>query len=91
MGDFQGVVTLGVAGAPKRIFPYRGARFSKGVPPHVHAQGCTCPRRCFASVLLALCVGAAMYMPKGVHDPVGAAVGQRGDPKRGGAQRREVG
>ena len=45
MGDFQGVVTLGVARASKCIFPYRGARFSKGVPPHVHAHGCTWPRR----------------------------------------------
>src|ERR1017187_2610612 len=46
MGDFQGVVTLGVARASKCIFPYRGARFSKWVPPHVHAHGCTWPRRC---------------------------------------------
>jgi hypothetical protein len=46
MGDFQGVVTLGVARASKCIFPYRGARFSQGVPPHVHAHGCTWPRRC---------------------------------------------
>ena len=46
LGDFQGVVTLGVARASKCIFPYRGARFSKGVPPHVHARGCTWPRRC---------------------------------------------
>ena len=46
MGDFQGVVTLGMARAPKCIFPYRGAWFSKGVPPHVHAHGCTWPRRC---------------------------------------------
>jgi hypothetical protein len=46
MGDFQGVVTQGVARTSKCIFPYRGARFSKGVPPHVHAHGCTWPRRC---------------------------------------------
>jgi hypothetical protein len=33
LGDFQGVVTLGVARASKCIFPYRGARFSKmGAP-----------------------------------------------------------
>jgi hypothetical protein len=25
LGDFQGVVTLGMARAPKCIFPYRGA------------------------------------------------------------------
>ena len=46
LGDFQGVVTLGMARASKCIFPYRGARFSQGVPPHVHARGRTWPRRC---------------------------------------------
>ena len=76
MGDFQGVVTLGVARAKKCIFPIRGARFSKGVPPHVHAGGVHAPvgavRRCCwrsASVLLAPSVGVPMYMPKGVHAP----------------------
>src|ERR1035438_5710975 len=30
LGDFQGVVTLGVAGDPKCIFPYRGEGFLEG-------------------------------------------------------------
>jgi hypothetical protein len=37
------LVTLGMARAQKCIFPIRGARFSKGVPPHVHTGGCTWP------------------------------------------------
>ena len=43
MGDFQGVVTLGMARAPKCIFPYRGEGFLEGAPPHVHAKRCTWP------------------------------------------------
>ena len=89
MGDFQGVVTLGVARAKKCIFPIRGARFSKGVPPHVHAGGVHAPvgavRRCCwrsASVLLAPSVGVPMYMPQGVHAPVGASVGSAGAQRR---------
>jgi hypothetical protein len=43
MGDLEGVVTLGVARAQKCIFPIRGARFSRRVPPHVHKWECTWP------------------------------------------------
>ena len=38
LGDFQGVVTLGVAGDPKCIFPYRGEGFLEVGAPHVHAK-----------------------------------------------------
>jgi hypothetical protein len=54
LGDFQGVVTLGVAGDPKCIFPIEGQGISEGVPPpctrevvymapKVHARECTWP------------------------------------------------
>jgi len=38
LGDFQGVVTLGVARDPKCIFPYRGEGFLEVGAPHVHAK-----------------------------------------------------
>ena len=60
LGDFQGVVTLGVAGDPKCIFPYRGEGFLEGAAPHVHAKRgvhgpCRCLRRCKMARKTRLC------------------------------------
>ena len=57
LGDFQGVVTLGVARDQKCIFPIRGEGFLEWAPPHVHAKRCTWPR----------CTRIEVYVTHDVH------------------------